>query len=155
MADVDRLTIPIRCSGNSPTGLLANTHFSIAALTAANLTAQQSAANALKIAVNALTSGVAVKYSIAVETSADKTYPTAIANRGQKWIITAANAAGQVFTYTIAAADPTGNVGTDNRVALLTSADWVAFIAAFNAVAVDRAGGALTFVGAVLGGRRR
>src|SRR6266478_4174743 len=151
----DAATISVRCSGNAPAGLLAKTKVNIVALTATNFTAQVAAVNALSTAENALTTGVIANTGIEQTLGCSATYPTAIANRGQKWIITASNANGRKFTYTIPAALETGQVQSDNYTADLTTTEWAAFKTAFQAVAKDPAANALTLDSAKLGGRRR
>jgi hypothetical protein len=161
MAAVDSLTVVYNCSGPGGFSLTSKTKFNIDALTAANFTATTAAAHALANACQGLTTAVVNKDSIAIDDSVGgDTYPTAVANRGQKWIITATNAAGQIFTYTIPAGDPGGglggpNVSSDNITYNPTATNWTGFAVAFNAVAVDRDGNGLTFQRAKLGGRRR
>lgn len=156
MAAVDTLTIPVICSGPGSIPLPSKTNYSIIALTAANIVAQSAAAAALATATNALTDGNVAKTSIAVETFISSTYPTVTANRGQKWVISATNGAGQPYTYTIPAAKDTSTLlQPDLITADLTATAWVNYKTAFEALATDRAGGALTLTRAKLSGRRR
>lgn len=154
MAAIDKFTITVDCSGPGSIPLISKTDYSIVALTAANFDAKATATTALEQAYEDLTLGVVRAKSIAVSTSINTGYPAGVANRGSKWIVTAANAAGEVYTHTIPAADSTGNVNTDNLTADLSSTDWAAYVTAFEAVATDRFGGALTILRAKLGGRR-
>lgn len=154
MAAVDKFTVVVDCSGPGSIPLLSKTDYNIAALTAANFDAQNTKANALESATEALTLGVVKSQSIAVQKFVNSGYPAGVANRGSKWIITATNAAGKLFTYTIPAALTTGNVNSDNSTANLASSAWAAYKTAFEAVATDPNGGALTLLRAKLGGRR-
>lgn len=155
MAAVDKYTISVNCSGPGSFPLLSKTDFSIVALTAANFTAQTGLLNALQAAYINLTDGVVKSTSVAINKFINSGYPSGIANRGEKWIIAAENAAGQPFTYTIPGAPGTGELQSDNITADLFGTNWAAFKTAFEAVATDRAGGLLIMVNAKLGGRRR
>ena len=162
MATVDKLTISILCSGPGGYPLLGKTVYAIASLTSGNIVAQTSAAAALATRTQELTLGVVGGTSISVDAPISSAYPAESANRGSKWIISARNAAGQPYTYTIPAPDPgTGgggaipNVSADGVTADFASTGWTNYIGAFQAVAVDRAGGPLTVTRAKLGGRRR
>lgn len=156
MAAVDTFTVAVRCSGNAPAGLIGKTKYNIIALTAANIVAQKAAALALANAEIGLSSGVLASSGIELGISSDPSYPGSVANRGEKWIVTAANTStGAKYTYTIPALDETGNLESDNYTALLTSTAWAAYVTAFNAVAVDRFGQTLNVVTAKIGGRRR
>ena len=74
---------------------------------------------------------------------------------GASFSLTAANAAGQFFTYTIPAAPGNGELNADNITADLAGTNWAAYKVAFEAVATDTAAGALVLIRAKLGGRRR
>lgn len=152
---VSAFTVSIRCSGNAPNGLIAKTKYSGLLLTSANIATQKADALALANAEIGLSTGVLASSDLNTNLSQLAGYPTAIANRGQKWIVSASNANGRKFTYTIPGANPTGNVQSDNFTALLTSAAWAAYVTAFNAYAVDPDANALTLTSAKLGGRRR
>lgn len=155
MANQDSATFSVRCSGNAPVGLLSKTKISIVPLTAGNIASQVTKVQAVGTALSALTNGVLANESIQHDLSGSASYPTAIANRGEKWILSASNPTARKFTYTIPAPVATGNVLADNYTADLTSTAWAAFKTAFEAVAVDPAGSALTLDSAKLGGRRR
>lgn len=152
---VDRTTVSLKCSGNSPAGLLSKMTVNIAALTAGNIASQQTKVAALATATSNLSTANLDSYGIAVETPLSASYPALIANRGDKWILTAQNGNGRKFTYTIPAAQATGNVLADNFTADLASTSWAAFKTAFEAVATDPVAAALTLISAKLGGRRR
>jgi hypothetical protein len=155
MAAVDSYTTIFDCSGPGGIPLLSKTKISIVALTAANFTAQTGLLNAFQAAIEPLTDGVLKSTSVAIDKAVNTGYPSGVANRGSKWIIAAVNAAQQAYTYTIPAGPGTGELNPDNITADLTGTNWAAFKTAFEAVATDRAGGALTIVSAKLGGRRR
>lgn len=155
MAAVDSFIVAIRCGGNAPTGLIGKTKYNIAQLTAANIVAQKSACNALGTAESSLTTGIYAAADISVNLAKTGGYPTVTANRGNKWIINATNAAGRNFTYTIPAAFYTGETEADGVTADLTTTEWTAYKSAFEAVATDPVAAALTLNSAKLGGRRR
>ena len=92
---VNALTVGIRCSGNAPVGLMAKTKYSIVALTAGNFAAQNTAATALGNAEAGLTLGWHAADDISIPLFASATYPSVVANRGSKWIVTAANTNGR------------------------------------------------------------
>jgi len=148
-------TVGVRCSGNFPRGLIGKTKFNIAPLTAANIATQLANVTAVRTAMVNLTNGAISSQGVEYPQYASTSYPVAPANRGSKWIVTAQNVNGRVFTYTIAAANETAHLQSDQYTADLTNADWEAFTTAFDAVAVDPAGNVLTIIKAHLGGRRR
>ena len=149
------LTIGVRCSGNPPTGLLGKTKYNVVAITAANFDAKMALLDALELATVNITKGIVMSESVEIGRFANAAYPSAPANRGRKWILTASNSNGRKFTYTIPAADPDAGLQADNRTADLTATHWAAYKSAFEAAVVDPAGNALTLRGAVDGGRRR
>jgi len=157
MAAVDELSIAVLCSGPGEQPLSSKTQVGVIKVTAANLAAQTTLYDNLTTAYITLTTGTVRNTILTHEVQPGSLdYPSVIANRGNKWIITAANAAGDIFTYTIPAADPgSDGLNADNITANLTGSVWSPFVTAFEAVAVDPAGAALTIVRAKLGGRRR
>lgn len=155
MAAVDKLNITVNTSGPGSIPLLSKTTFNIVALTAANFTAQGAAAGTLQAAYVNLTDGVVRERAISVTTLGGTGYPSGVANRGQKWILSATNVVGAKYTYTIPAAPGLGELNSDNLTANLAGTYWAAFKTAFEAVCVDPFGGALTLNFAKLGGRRR
>lgn len=152
---VDSFTQSFRCSGNAPVGLIAKMKVNVAALTAANFNAQIAAVAALSTAALGLSTATNAGTSTAIDTASAALYPLAVANRGQKWIISASDANGRKYTYTIPAADPTGNLQADDYSANLASTAWAAFVTAFQAVATNPNAASLTVNAAKLGGRRR
>lgn len=156
MAVVDDVVFSYSCSGPGVGIFLpAKTGFNILPLTAGNIVASQAAVAAMAAALNNLTLGVLNTDNITVSTSVSAGGPSGVANRGQKWIITAQEVSGDLnkFTYTIPAGDDSKALaGTNNYDP--ANADWIAFIAAFNGKFYSPAGTALNFVSAKLGGRR-
>lgn len=133
-------------------------HFKVhgAELTAGNITAQLTAAAALQSAVVGLSLGTFGSRAISTDRSESAILPSGVVQLGDKWIITAADSAGNKYTYTIPAEDD--GVGGANLIAgthkaNLTSSAWAAFVTAFNAYAVSRTGSGLTVVSARLGTR--
>lgn len=155
MAATDSLIFSVNTSGPGSIPLNSKTGFNIIALTAANFTAQTAAAATLQAAYLNLTDGVLRERTISVTTLVGTGYPTGVANRGQKWILSASNTVGGLYTYTIPAGPGGGELNSDNITADFTGTNWAAFKTAFDAVAVDPFGGALTLNRAKLGGRRR
>lgn len=155
MAAVNKYTVSFDCSGPGSIPLLSKFAINIIALTAANFNAQVAATDAVQAAIEPLSEGVLRATSIAKEKFVNSGYPSNVANRGSKWIVSAVNPAGQPFTYTIPAGPASGELNTDNITADLTGTNWAAFKTAFEAVATDRDGNALTITLAKLGGRRR
>lgn len=155
MATTDSLIISVNTSGPGSIPLTSKTGFNIIALTAANFTAQTAATATLQAAYLNLTDGVVRERTISVTTLAGTGYPTSTANRGQKWIISASNTIGSLYTYTVPAGPGGGELNPDMITADLTGTNWAAFKTAFEAVCTDPFGGALTLNRAKLGGRRR
>lgn len=108
-----------------------------AVLTAGNIVAQTSAAEALSTAVDGLTIGRLTKQTITQNVVEDAGVPTnPYAQRELKWLVTyQAVVSGKKFQIEIAAPDLTDNTVPNSDVADLTSDDWVAFISAFVAFA--------------------
>ena len=133
----------------------AKSQFEGTALTAGNLAAQTSLAQALSDAIQNLTTGIVRAWNFTIGTPVSSTALTVTANRSEKWIVTGQETTGNLrkFTYTIPAGDTNkalaGTIDYD-----AANADWIAFVSAFNAYAKSPAGNALTFRGAKLGGRR-
>jgi len=126
-------------------------------LTAANFDAQVSAFTAFRSAVEALSLGTAQKWALAQSTDGSETLPTnPYAQRELKWLVTyTGNTSGKKFQIEIPAPDLTDNRVPGTDIADPTSADWVAFISAFEAFAKspDNPTEAVTFVGARMVGR--
>lgn len=156
MAATSPVTVSVKCSaaGASET-LPSKTKYNITALTAGNFTAQTGLVATLIGAYSPLTDGSVQEYIIGVKESGGGGPLTAVANRGQKWIVSAQDAAGRNFTHTIPAAPGAGELVGDTISADLTGANWAAYKAAFEAVAKNPFGDSLTLMFAKLGGRRR
>lgn len=106
-------------------------------LTAANFDAQNTAATALTDAIDDLTIGHLSRATIADVLIDDPDLPTdPYAQRELKWLVSYRGVtSGKMFSIEIPAPDITDNVVPNSDVADLTSADWVAFISAFEAFA--------------------
>jgi hypothetical protein len=113
--------------------------FAVTSITAnaGNLAAQQTEAAALVAAVEDLTIGELTKQSMNLVILDSPAIPTnEFAHRETKWLVTyIGDASGKPFTIEIAAPDLTGNLNGNSDDADLGSADWVAFITAFEAFA--------------------
>jgi len=126
-------------------------------LTAGNFTAQQTLAAALAAAIEDLTIGELTKQinSIpVVDTPAIPTNP--YAQREMKWLVQyQGDVSGKLFSSEIAAPDITDNVVINTDVADLSSADWAAFVTAFEAYvkSPDDVAETVTVIGARLVGR--
>lgn len=136
-------------------GLSSKTKYNITALTAANFTAQTGLVATLVGVYAPLTDGNVAGYGITVEEPGNPTPPGNNSNRGSKWIATAQNPNGRLFTHTIPGAPGAGEFDGTTTSALLTGTNWAAYKTAFEAVAKDPANLALTLIAARLGGRRR
>lgn len=156
MAAVSPVTVSVICSGpGASSPLPSKTKINIVALTAGNFTAQEALVATYVGAYASMTDGSVSEYQVGVRTAGGGGALTTTANRGQKWIITSENAAGRLFTHTIPAAPGAGEIVGATIDADLSGTNWVAYKAAFEAVATDPFGGALTLTAAKLGGRRR
>jgi len=126
-------------------------------LTAANFDAQVSAFTAFRSAVEALTLGTAQRWVLAQSTDGSNTLPTnPYAQRELKWLVRYRGAtSGKMYSLEIPAPDVTGNLVANSDLADPTSADWVAFISAFEAFArtPDNPSALVEFVDARLVGR--
>lgn len=155
MAAVDTVSVNVTCSGPGSIPLISRTKYNIIALTAGNFASQNGLIATLATTEGVLTNGIIAGTDVTVSVVGSSAYPGITANRGSKWILTAANAGGRKYTYTIPASPGDGEFNADNLTADLTGTNWAAYKAAFEAVAVDPFGGALTLLKAVDGGRRR
>jgi len=160
MALTDRVTLSYDCGpkGRAGQGGKATTRGNILQLTAGNIVAQTAAVSAWESAAEPLTNG-SIRRS-AVDHGADIANPaiTAPLNKGEKWVITMQETAGnaRLFTHTIPAPNESGGhliTGTLN--ADLTDADWAAYVAAANALLTTPDGGAMTVLSATILTRRR
>lgn len=104
-----------------------------AVLTAGNIVAQTTAAEALSTATDALTIGRITKQTITQIIVDDAGVPTnPYAQRELKWLVTyQAITSGKKFQVEIAAPDLTDNTVPNSDVADLTSTDWAAWVTAF------------------------
>jgi len=126
-------------------------------VTSGNIVAQQGYAADVAAAVDDLSLGELTKQVmglVILDTPAIPTSP--YAQREMKWLVQyQATTSGKIFTIEIPAPDITDNVVVNTDVADLSSADWVAFIAAFEnyAKSPDNGTEAVTVLGARLVGR--
>jgi len=131
--------------------------FTSVALTAGNIVAQTTALNAVGAATEALTIGHLSKQQVAQILVDDFALPTnPYAQREMKWLVRYADATtGKQYSLEIPAPDITDNVAPNSDVADLGSADWSAWVDAFEAVAKapDNATNAITVLSARLVGR--
>jgi len=106
-------------------------------LTAGNFAAQQTLAAALAGAIEDLTIGELTKQTALVPVVDTPAIPTdPYAQRELKWLVRyQGDTSGKMFSIEIAAPDITGNVVVNTDVANLASADWAAFVTAFEAYA--------------------
>ncbi len=151
MAATNKLNVTVNCSGPGNFPLQSKTTFNVIALTAGNFASQNTLINTLAATYNNLTDGIVTGTKVSMDTNPAGGVPSGTANRGQKWILSATNASNRPFTYTIPAAPGSGELQSDNISADLTGTNWVSFKSAFEGVAVDPFGGALTLDAAKLG----
>jgi len=100
---------------------------------AGNLAAELALQTALQSAIENLTIGHLDKAAYKIVTLNTPITPSNVyAQREAKWLVSyMGDVSGKLFSIEIAAPDLTGNVVPNSDVADLTSADWVAFIDAF------------------------
>jgi len=126
-------------------------------LTAGNFAAQETAADALAAAVDDLTIGHLSRQTLSNVLIDDPDIPTdPYAQRELKWLVRYRGAtSGKMYSLEIPAPDVTGNLVANSDLADPTSADWVAFISAFEAFArtPDNPSALVEFVDARLVGR--
>jgi len=124
---------------------------------AGNLAAQQTLAADLVAATEDLTIGEVTKQQMALVILDSPAIPTnPYAQREMKWLVQYQGVtSGKLFSTEIAAPDITDNVVVNSDVADLTSADWDAWVTAFEAFAKSPDNGteAVTVIGARLVGR--
>lgn len=106
-------------------------------LTAGNFDTQAGLAATLASTTQALSIGHLSKQTIAAVLVDDPDLPTNVyAQRESKWLVTYRGAtSGKIYQIEIPAPDLTDNVVPNTDVADLTSTDWLAWIAAFEAFA--------------------
>lgn len=126
-------------------------------LSAANFDAQLAALASLSSAVENLTIGHLDKYAVAtIPLDTPITPSDPFAQRELKWLVSyTGDVSGKLFQIEIAAPDATDNLVPNSDLADIGSADWLAFVAAFEAVArsPDNGTEAVTVTGARLVGR--
>jgi len=126
-------------------------------LTAANFDAQVTEFTAFRSAVEALTLGTAQRWVLAQSTDGSNTLPAnPYAQRELKWLVSYQGAtSGKNFQIEIGTPDLTDNLVAGTDIADPASADWAAFITAFQAFAKspDDPTEAVVFVSARLVGR--
>jgi len=109
--------------------------FGVTSITAnaGNLAAQQTLAAALIGAVEDLTIGEVVKQTMSLVILDTPAIPTSpYAQRELKWLVSyVGDSSGKTFQVEIAAPDITDNVAPNTDIADLSSADWAAFVTAF------------------------
>jgi len=124
---------------------------------AGNLTAQLALQTALSSAVENLSIGHLDKYTYSIEGLNSPITPSNVyAQRELKWLVTYRGAtSGKLFSLEIACPALTDNIIAGSDQADVTSADWVAFIDAFEdyAKSPDNGTEAVEFVNAKLVGR--
>jgi len=124
---------------------------------AGNLAAQQTLAADLVAATEDLTIGEVTKQQMALVILDSPAIPTnPYAQREMKWLVQYQGVtSGKLFSTEIAAPDITDNVVVNSDVADLASADWDAWVTAFEAFAKSPDNGteAVTVIGARLVGR--
>lgn len=124
---------------------------------AGNLAAQQTAAAALVAAINDLTIGEVTKQIMSLVILDAPAIPSSpYAQRELKWLVQyVGDASGKIFTSEIAAPDITDNVAPNTDIADLSSADWVAFVTAFEGYvrSPDNGTETVTVLGAKVVGR--
>lgn len=100
---------------------------------AANLTAQLALQTALSSAIENLSIGHLDKYTYIIEGLNSPITPSNVyAQRELKWLVQyQGDTSGKVFSIEIACPELTANLNPGSDIADLTSADWVAFIDAF------------------------
>jgi len=124
---------------------------------AGNLTAQLGLQTALSSAIENLSIGHLDKYTYSIEGLNSPVTPSNVyAQREIKWLVTyKGDTSGKNFQIEIAAPNLTDNLNGNSDQADLTSADWAAFVTAFEAYAKSPDNGteAVTVVGARVVGR--
>lgn len=133
--------------------------FSVVSVTAnaGNLAAQQTLAAALVGATVDLTIGEVTKQQMALVILDAPAIPTNVyAQREEKWLVKyQGDTSGKLFSTEIAAPDLTDNLQLNSDAADLSSTDWAAFIAAFEAYvrSPDNGTETVTVISAKLVGR--
>jgi len=160
MALTDRATISWNAGpkGRAGQGGKATTKGSSAQLTSGNIVAQDAAIGAWATAADSLSKAVITRFDISHGTNLTPTLPTTPQNKGEKWVVTMQESAGNTryFTHTIPSADESGTRVLPNTLDYNPAdSNWVAYVSAANAFLTTPDGGAMTLVAATLLTRRR
>jgi len=134
-----------------------NVRFRVEEINAATITAQLLALAALSSALDGIVLGQPQKYVIVQDDNLISNLPASDVNaqRERKWIVSYRDTVTEdIHTAEIPTADLTGNLLPNSDEADLTSAAWVAFIAAFEAVVVSPDGNPVTVESARHVGRK-
>lgn len=159
MALTDRVILSWNCGPKARAGQggPATTRSSASKLTAGIIVAQDAALVAWETAAEALSNAVISRYAFDHGTNVTGSFPTAPLNKGEKWVVTMQETAGnqRFFTHTIPAALEGGNVETGTLNADLTATSWTDYATAVNALLTTPDGNAMSLVGATILTRRR
>lgn len=160
MALTDRVTLSWNAGpkGRAGQGGKATTKGSAAQLTSGNIVAQDAAIGAWATAADALSKAVITRFSFDHGTNLTPTLPTVPQNKGEKWVVTMQESAGNTrfFTHSIPSADESGTRVLPNTLDYNPAdTNWVAYTTASNALLTTPDGGAMTLVAATLLTRRR
>lgn len=124
-----------------------NVRLRVEEMTSATIVANLVALAALNAAVDDLSIGQPQKNTIIQDDSVISNLPATDVNaqRERKWLVSYRDTVTEeLFQFEIPAAKLTGNLTPNTDQADLTSADWVAFIAAFEAIVLSPNGNAVT-----------
>lgn len=159
MALTDRATLSWNCGpkGRAGQGGKATTRGNALKLTSGNITSLDANIAAWEVAAEALSNAVISRYAFDHGTDVTGSVPSAPLNKGEKWVITMQEDAGnkRFFTHTIPAPVEGGNLIAGTLDADLTSAGWVAYASAANALLTTPDGGSMTLISATILTRRR
>jgi len=160
MALTDRAIISWNAGpkGRAGQGGKATTRGSSVRLTSGNIAAQEAALGAWGTSATALSKAVITRISIDHGTNLTPTLPTTPQNKGEKWIVTMQENAGNTrfFTHSLPSADETGTHVLPNTLDWNPAdADWIAYKAAADGFLTTPDGGAMTLATATLLTRRR
>jgi hypothetical protein len=160
MASIDRFTLSYNCGpkGRAGQGGKGSTRFSVLALTASNIIAQDTLSTAYASAAAPLTQATVTRRSTDHGVNISGTPPAAPLNKGEKWVVTMQEDTGnqRIFTHTIPAADESGTHKLPNTLNWdPTDSDWIAYANAVGAYVTTPDGAACTMNFATLLTRRR
>jgi len=160
MALTDRATISWNAGpkGRAGQGGKATTRSNSAQLTAGNIAAQDTANLNWATAIAPLSKAVVTRRAVDHGVNLTATPPTTPQNKGEKWVITMSEVAGnqRFFTHTIPSADETGTHVLPNTLDWNPAdADWIAYKTAADAYLTTPDGGIMSLTFATLLTRRR